>query len=309
MTLETNQNALNALLREVLPDGWQIVKGPAIYRDQKRLAVTASPPTSQGASEIIMTSDICTRFHAISGWDLGLTEPAQPVYDQVSAVPTGRRMEINAAYAFIKSALDGSTLYRTSLKDDEIVLSFISRQLAERYQSKIAELAGLTGWPLSVNPQPNQGAILIAARAMLAKAGLVISKGPSIYPEKAEVSVVLKVAPTEKQETEIAETFMSETGFRLVLMYSSANIENTIQTNSADVVEIPLGRICLSGYQQSLSLDPDKLEKAIERARQMGITPPIRVRRARDGYLLSDGLYRLRAAEALGLERVPAVVE
>ncbi len=41
----------------------------------------------------------------------------------------------------------------------------------------------------------------------------------------------------------------------------------------------------------------------------MGITPPIQVRRVRDGYLLTDGLYRLRAAEALGLERVPAVAE
>jgi ParB-like chromosome segregation protein Spo0J len=41
----------------------------------------------------------------------------------------------------------------------------------------------------------------------------------------------------------------------------------------------------------------------------MGITPPIQVRRVRDGYVLSDGLYRLRAAEALGLERIPALVE
>ena len=65
----------------------------------------------------------------------------------------------------------------------------------------------------------------------------------------------------------------------------------------------------LTSYQQSLSIEPTKEEKATERARMMGITPPIQVRRVRDGYLLTDGLYRLRAAEALGLERVPAVVE
>jgi len=58
-----------------------------------------------------------------------------------------------------------------------------------------------------------------------------------------------------------------------------------------------------------LSLDPVKLEKAIERARRMGITPPIQVRRAADGYILLDGLFRLRAAEALGLERISAEVE
>jgi len=119
----------------------------------------------------------------------------------------------------------------------------------------------------------------------------------------------LTVSPTAKQQAVIAETFESETGFRLVLMSPTGNPENTLHTHYADVVEIPLGRIRLSGYHQSLSLDPAKQEKAIERARRMGITPPIHVRRVRDGYLLGDGLYRLRAAEARGLERIPAVME
>ena len=39
------------------------------------------------------------------------------------------------------------------------------------------------------------------------------------------------------------------------------------------------------------------------------IAPPIVVRRLRDGYLLVDGLYRLRAAQAVGMARVAAVVE
>lgn len=33
------------------------------------------------------------------------------------------------------------------------------------------------------------------------------------------------------------------------------------------------------------------------------------MRRACEDYVLVDGLYRLRAAEALGMERIPAVVE
>jgi ParB-like chromosome segregation protein Spo0J len=39
------------------------------------------------------------------------------------------------------------------------------------------------------------------------------------------------------------------------------------------------------------------------------VAPPIQVRRREDSYLLVDGLYRLRAAEALGLERIQAIVE
>ncbi len=75
------------------------------------------------------------------------------------------------------------------------------------------------------------------------------------------------------------------------------------------MVNIPLAMVRLSAYQQNLNLEPLKLEKAVERARRMGISPPIQVRRARDRYVLLDGLYRLRAAEALGLERIPALVE
>jgi len=48
---------------------------------------------------------------------------------------------------------------------------------------------------------------------------------------------------------------------------------------------------------QALSLDPAKLEKAIGG------------RRSADGYSLTDGLFSLRAAEALGLERISAIIE
>ena len=47
---------------------------------------------------------------------------------------------IVAAYAAIKRALAGSTLYRTSLKGEEIILSFISPQVGERYQATIKHI-------------------------------------------------------------------------------------------------------------------------------------------------------------------------
>jgi ParB-like chromosome segregation protein Spo0J len=57
-------------------------------------------------------------------------------------------------------------------------------------------------------------------------------------------------------------------------------------------------------------LDAEKSRKAVERAQRAGqISPPVRIRRVRDGYVLADGLYRLRAAQALGWERIAAVVE
>lgn len=309
VTPEANQAALNAVAREVLPEGWKISKGPAIYLDQKRVSATVAPVIAGQTIAVINAMEACERFRAITDWELTLVEAARPVSSPAPVAEPGKRMEINTAYGVIKTALEGSTLYRTSLKGDEIIMSFISPQVAERYRAKIQELARQTGWALGIHPQPNQGAILEAARSLLAKAELAAAKGPSIYPNKAEVSATLTTGVSEEVEAEITRSFEEQTGYHLVLHAPVTNPANTMSLPAAGIIEIPINRIRLSGYHQTLNLDAGKLEKAVERARQMGITPPIQVRRAQDGYILSDGLYRLRAAEALGLERVPVVVE
>lgn len=308
---EANQAALNGLVRELLPPGSQVLKGPAIHRDQKRVAVTVAPP-----AEGLAVAQIADEFQAETGWALDLTLTSKPTAAPVAtAAASGGRLEINAAYALCKSVLEGSTLYRTSLKDGVIVLSFISPQVGERYQKEIAALEEQTGWPLRINPQPNQGAILEAARVLLSRAGLTVIKGPSIYLERAEVAATVATQPDEPEA--LAGQFFEQTGYRLVLTSAPAPQErqpNRVATAGGPatedpaVVEIPLSRIRLSSYHQGLHLDPARLEKAVQRARAMGTVPPIQVRRTRDGYVLVDGLYRLRAAEALGWERIRATV-
>jgi len=312
VTPETNQSALNALVRELLPASAQILKGPAIHRGEKKVTVTVAPTAGALPAE-----QIAAEFGAISGWNLELIQAGQQAGQPAIAVASsGVRIEINAAYALIKSVLAGSTLYRTSLRGDEIVLTFISPQVGERYAQEIAALSEQTGWPLRVSPQPNQGAILEAARALLSKAGLTIVKGPSIYPERAEVAATLATAAGDVEA--LAEHFREQTGYGLALTLqpacaqeapaASCREQGKAGSEYSPTVEIPLERIRLSSYHQSLHLDPAKLEKAARRARTMGIVPPIQVRRTRDGYLLVDGLYRLRAAETLGWERVPAMI-
>jgi hypothetical protein len=205
--------------------------------------------------------------------------------------------------------LEGSALYRTSLKGDEIVLSFISRQVGERYQEVIADLVQRTGWRLSINPQPNQGAILEASRKLLSQAGWTINKGPGIYPEKSEVIVGIAEAPGKDFISQAASAFMDLTGFQMTINTPQSSAPVIAPSETSNIVEIPVARIRLNRHQQGLTLDPLKIDKAVERARRMGITPPITVRRAREDYVLVDGLYRLRVAEALGMERIPAVVE
>ncbi len=304
LTAEVNQSALNALIHQVLPENWKILKGPAIYRQEKRVGATIAQ-----ASEAYGTNDICQRFLEISGYQLDLAFAAQTA--EFVAVPafSETRLEINAAYAALKAALEGSTLYRTSLKGDEIVLSFISPQMGDRYRAQIEALSQQVGWPLSIHPQPNQGAILEAARILLQKTDWKVVKGPGIYTEKGEVVATLAELPESDALSQIADTFAAQTGYRLVITGPTVASKLPAPFANHQVVEIPIKLIQLNRYQQTLSIDPLKLEKATERARRLGITPPIQVRRVKDGYILLDGLYRLRAAEALGLERLPAVVE
>jgi len=311
---EANLAALNRLVSEVLPTGWKTVKNPAVHREARRVVITLNGPGSPG--QFINAQD---RFRAVSGYELqislgvGGSSPTDSMAaPQIKTEQTGARMEINAAYAAIKSALEGSTLYRTGLKGDEIVLSFISRQVGERYQEEIDRLAQHTGWRLSINSNANQGAILEAARSVLVGAGLTILKGPSIYPERGEVTLILSSMPGEDELDGLKAAFEEQTGFHLVVSSSPSPTLQAARTSQADAgaVQIPLARIRLLPHHQNMRLDPEKLRKAVDRARRLGqITPPIQVRRAGDGYILIDGLYRLRAAQELGLERIHTLVE
>ncbi len=175
---EANQAALSALATECLPDGWIVRKGPSIHRVERRVSMTVAPDMNAATDpEPKMLDDAEDRFAEISGYTLKI-EDVDPVGTPLPkrATAAGEPMEINAAYAAIRQALAGSSLYRTSLKDGEIVLAFISPQAGERFRGRIEELEDEVGWPLSIHPQPNQNAILDTARRLLQEQGWIASQ-------------------------------------------------------------------------------------------------------------------------------------
>jgi hypothetical protein len=336
VTPEASQEALAALVTECLPALCRVVKAPAIHRLGHRVAVSVL--AGEGGEDSSTQDALAAaqeKYLAASGYTLDiamLADGPQPAV--VVAATPGSRLEINAAYAAIKAGLAGTTLYRTSLKDGVIVLVFISRQVGERHRARIDALAQQVGWPLSIYPQPNQGAILEAARRILQQRGWTAVKGPGIHLDRSEVAVTL-AGPADPAEIAAAQAeFLEETGFRLALGSVPAGQSGAGTSGSSDAsgaptgasnpplpagrparpsgttVEIPIAQLRLQRIHEGLALNPAKLENAIARAQRMGqISPPVVVRRLRDGYLLLDGLYRLRAAQALGHERIPAVVE
>lgn len=328
ITPEANQGALAALVKELLPAGWQILKEPSIFRQERRVTLTVAAPFEATPTEIE------ARFASISGYKLELAlmaqaaepqRPATPAIVQAKSAPVSEvavgaaaqpgdggpttPMEINAAYALIRSELMGSTLYRVGLRDDGIMLSFISQTVGNRYQAQIEQLAVRTGYRLSVNPQPNQGTVVEAARALFAREGLAVQKGPSIFPEHNDVRVTLAAPLSEHDFQRLTAAFAEETGFRLRIQAPRLK-EPEPPPKPPPVADLQLSPslIHLSAVQQGITLNPEKLNRIIGQVMRRGVHPPLQVRRTRHGYALVDGLYRLRAAQALGLTRVPVEI-
>jgi Cft2 family RNA processing exonuclease len=308
ITPEANQGAINLLVKESLPADWPIQKGPSLYRIEKRVAITVAPPMTPTFAQIQAAQ---THFESISGYVLEISVIEAPEVAVEVSAPAGEPMEINAAYAVIKAALADSTLYRTSLKDGVILLSFISAQVGERYSEEIERLAQRIGWPLRINPQPNQNAILDQARQLLMRQNLRLVKGPSIFLDRGEVAITVADAVPAEAVSALQQEFEDATGFSLHIAASAGLPAPPLSASQdAAIIEIAVAQIHLTPTQQKLALNLAKLDNAIQRARRDGqIHPPLLVRRRRDGYLLLDGLYRLRAAQALGYSRIPAVVE
>lgn len=207
---EVNQQALVETAKRLLPAGWEMAKAPAVYRERKAVAVAVYG----GKGELDPPAEA---FFQATGYELLATIVEPPSGPPPAGETPSGRWEINAAYAEIRRALAGSTLYRTSLKGERIVLSFISPQVGERYRSAIEELQRRIGWPLEINRHPNQGAILSEARALIQEAGGHIVKGPSILIERGQVVIVLAETPAAGSAAEMQAAFLERTGYELVL--------------------------------------------------------------------------------------------
>ncbi len=78
--------------------------------------------------------------------------------------------------------------------------------------------------------------------------------------------------------------------------------------NQASAVEIPIARISPNPYQPRKRFDPDDLAALRASIAAHGVLQPILVSETPLGYQLVAGERRLRAAQAAGLDRIPAVI-
>lgn len=210
VTPATNQQALIAVISELLPDA-RIIKGPSLYLNERETHITVDGVGDTRNAERV--------YLDLTGFKLVVrrsSEAAAPA-PSPAQVKVGERLEINAAYALIRQALEPCGLYKAGLKGSDIVLTFISPQVGQRHQEIIARLAEQTGYPLVVHPHPNQQDILRIAGDLFRAAGWVIRKGPGIHTDRAEVSVSLAQPPDAEAYQTVWKELEAKTGYKLVV--------------------------------------------------------------------------------------------
>lgn len=75
-----------------------------------------------------------------------------------------------------------------------------------------------------------------------------------------------------------------------------------------DIFDIEISRIKPNPYQPRRMFNETKIAELAESIKQKGLIQPLVLRRAGDDYEIVVGERRFRAAQALGLEKVPAIV-
>ena len=209
-----NQQSLGIVAEEILPAGVSIKKGPSYHMAKGQVHYELSNITDG------MAKELRRQFREITGFDLIITNQssqAVPVEQKPVLKKSVGRMEINDAYRLIRSQLGDKGLTKTSLKQGQIVLSFISPQVGERYIKQIQQLSRDTGYTLRIHPHPNQHKILQIASKLLREVGWTVRKGPGIHVDRSELSVKLANDVTDDEIEALNRKLELESGFKLVI--------------------------------------------------------------------------------------------
>ncbi len=206
---QVNQGALSMALDELLPAGASISKGPSYYMDKREVQAEIS-----GLDD---TSELEKAFLRMTDFRLVTSKRGEsaPMQETIAAPSSTEQMEINAAYALVRDALEPLGLYKVGLKQGQLVLSFVSPQVGERHTEHIAALAQQTGYGISIHPHPNQQQIIQVAQQLVREAGWQVQKGPSIHVDRAIIGYKLLTQPAEAEVKKLSDALEEKTGYTL----------------------------------------------------------------------------------------------
>lgn len=214
-----HQEATLAAARAALPPGWELLKTPAFY-PEGRVRVQARAPEGDVTDRAALEA----AFREQTGLELTLELEGAKAAPRLSAVPSvgaGQRMEQNQAFQVIRSAFQavGVEVFRASRKahgagGECLELSLISPRVGERYGDLVETLSRETGWPVVLNPEPNQDAIKRRTRELV-PGSWGLKKEPGFFKVEGYVRVKTDSRPGPDEVRRVSELLERETGYRL----------------------------------------------------------------------------------------------
>lgn len=133
-----------------------------------------------------------------------------------SASSMAQRVNTQTAIGAVRVALQaaGAEVYRVGQHGERLQVTYLTPVLASRYQAVLSELAERTGWPITVDPQPQQQALIEVVRAVVRAP---LAKGPGVHAARQRVSVRLApgAEPAGEDRAAWQEAVQDRTGYEL----------------------------------------------------------------------------------------------
>jgi len=85
--------------------------------------------------------------------------------------------------------------------------------------------------------------------------------------------------------------------------------KDTAPKSKGDILYLEINKIKAGQFQPRINFDDLKLQELISSVKEKGVLQPILVRQIGDGYEIIAGERRFRAATALGLDKIPAMIK
>ena len=216
---ETHQGALSAAVRRIIPAEFGLTKTPGVYRESREVRVLLEYSGPDAPPDL---APVAETFKNETGYTLQVTLPGlispTPAPAEDNNAP---RLEINATFAAIEQIFNEALipLFRKSLKQEPngkfIELSFITREFGEKNQAIIDIAQQQTGWPIRINPEPNQQVLRELTEKLVKEISpQLFVKGWSLHRDRHEIVIKLD-GPLEFDRATLQTRFLELTGWSL----------------------------------------------------------------------------------------------
>lgn len=126
---------------------------------------------------------------------------------------TGEKLEQNAAVSYIDNFFQNKDdkPYKKSFKNGQVILSFITYEIACKYLDDLKELETAIGWSIGLNKVANMHMIFQELEVLLQKYQQEKLKNPSLINNKVEI----KLKENNENTLKMKEEFLTKTGLEL----------------------------------------------------------------------------------------------